>query len=278
MITHGLAARLAVMVDIVMAMRQKEPDNPTPSLDPRLAADWVLLGYVVGWDHVVRAGQKDTTKGVNYGVLLRSKQDSKRYVLVIRGTNGLVEWIEDIQATPTHAGMGLVHRGFYGIYTSFRLATPDGAIIPGPFNVAVVSCLGTFRNGEWLEIIGHSLGGPLSTYTAGAIALAGIPPVHIALCCPKPGDDTFARWYDDLMSRVGGEYLVIDYVADVVPRNPPVGYAHLLKRYVIDHDNALTVIKPSLGCNHHAMSIALMLDPSAAVGMNDYGCTVPAHP
>jgi hypothetical protein len=78
---------------------------------------------------------------------------------------------------------------------------------------------------------------------------------------PRAGDVTFARNYD---AKVG-DYIVYDYVLDIVPKVPLFfGYSPLPKAIIFEPADAQAVIQHTLGGNHHAICYAAMIDYTAA--------------
>lgn len=74
-----------------------------PPADPRIAgAGWDIVAYLTANDVLIpdpgAPKQRlaiDLSKRVFYGFLAKSKTDPTSFVVVVRGTDGLVEWLID---------------------------------------------------------------------------------------------------------------------------------------------------------------------------------------
>jgi hypothetical protein len=143
-----------------------------------------------------------------YGFLAQSLGDPTRYVAVIRGTQGSVEWLEDIEAQMVNG----MHAGFASIYGSMEI---DGQ----PIWRAIPNML---QPPATIDVYGHSLGSALATYLARDLALQlrsmGSTVRGVFLASPRPGSHRFAAQFD---AAVGTDnYCVVNYLRDVVPRVP----------------------------------------------------------
>lgn len=107
--------------------------------------------------------------------------------MAIRGTDGAEEWLDDfdfIPRRPDRPLQGLVDGGFYSIYSSLQLNTPDGVCRPLP--------AGTARTVATAAVT--VLGAALATYLTAELA-ALMPASRVSACLfasPKPGDGDFA--------------------------------------------------------------------------------------
>ncbi len=184
---------------------------------------------------------------------------------VIRGTDGLVEWIEDGIFSPipykpklvlsSAQGPVAVEQGFWTIYAGMDLITPAGASL-GALASAIVLALGTTGR---LTVIGHSLGAALATYLTVDLARGGLAGRVTAclLASPHTGDKAFV----DLFDATVADYRLFNYLLDVVPRVPlGLGYEPLPRRTVIRPATAEANIRVNTACNHHVVCYCAMLD------------------
>ncbi len=263
---HGL-----LIADVFNACANSPKSLTPPALDGSLLAKLVgsgqILGYLVANDVIMPFGGKLhlLAARVCYGVLI--KDFHGLFVVVIRGTGDLVEWLVNAELElvghPT-PGAGNVEQGFWSIYDSMQYVSADGSAIAGANSIAdaLKSVVG---ENEWL-VTGHSLGAAISTYLTFDLA----KPVSLGsgvrgcfFASPRPGDADFAAAFQNLGSR----YVVIDNRADTVPQLPPtsLGYATLqneLSLSVANCDITMTVRNDIL-CNHHVVCYAAMLSASA---------------
>lgn len=258
LISDPQAAQCGVLVQYAMDMHDGAPTLTSPPPDQRLAPDWTLVGYLIAQDAIFR---DSSTVGagalVCYGYLARSTADPNSYIAVVRGTDGIVEWIEDAEfASMAHPVAGRVEAGFFGIYRSMRYARTPLAFQPEPVVEGITAAIGAGN----VLVIGHSLGSALASYLAFDLAShSGSNRVSACLLAsPRPGDAAFAKAFD---ARVG-TYKLYNYELDIVPR-VPVGpdYTDLPRVSWIGIDGAQARIRlGNLACHHHALCYASMLD------------------
>ena len=146
--TNSVAAAYGLLAMHAMDMHRIQPDSLTPDPAPALAAaGWAVVGYVTGKDVLfaqgpLRLGDQTTY----YGYLAR--RGGNEFVAVIRGTDGLIEWIEDGRfvpipyapklVLPSGQGSVSVEQGFWNIYASLAFTTPAGASL-GPVAAAIAA-------------------------------------------------------------------------------------------------------------------------------------------
>ena len=253
------AAKLALLILYAMDQFIAEPSSLAPAPDPRLARDgWEVLGYLTAKDSLWRRGALvDFGDTVCYGYLARRVDDPKSFAVAIRGTNGILEWIEDGQFLPVaHPVAGTVEAGFFGIYSSMEFC-PVGGTHPLPAAAAIDALVGDGH----LIVLGHSLGAPLATYLAfdlASTAYLGNRVQAALFASPRPGNADFGAAFD---VRLAGAYQLWNYSLDVVP-HVPLGpnYADLPKATWITPSSSQARICFSLDCHHHLTSYSAMLD------------------
>lgn len=259
--TRVAAAKLAMLAWYAEAMALRLPIPPAPPLDPRIAAaGWKVLGVVTAVDAVLRPGVSVSLapERVFYGFLAQSTTDTSAFVLVIRGTQGFVEWVIDGEFLLTvFPGGGHVEAGFYGLYRTMQY---EG----GPLVQGISRALGA---GGELVVVGHSLGSALAQLAA--YDLAGVAPGRVMaqlFASPRAGDAAFCATCD---ARYDHE--AYSYDLDIVPRVPfGLGYCPPSNSIVLDESNAQAALRITPFCSHHVLSYAAMLDYAAAAWLTDF--------
>ncbi len=243
-----------------------------PIVDPRIrGAGWEAIGYLTARDAIMpkRAsllpGQKQLMElgaTVFYGFLARNLADPSQYVVTIRGTSGIAEWIIDADflpvPNPREPGTK-VEQGFWNVYESMNLTNLDGSVINDD---AANGIAGIAGNTGRVVIAGHSLGSALATYLG--LETAKLLGPRLSACMfasPRTGDAAWAALYDATVN----DYRLFNYVLDVVPYvpfdlPPGVQYSTLSKATVIQPSAAQAEIRLDLGCNHHVICYCAMLD------------------
>lgn len=247
-----------------------KPDTLYPVLDERLCKDFIVRAYIVGDDCLFRKAILNGPQKRFYGMILEAKQPQQQYYVVLRGTNGTIEWIEDAEYRQVpHDVAGKVEAGFWGIYKSLRAVpcdtttlAPSGTEVP---LVPLIRSLGGAptqyeRHPPAVYTVGHSLGAALATYLGAEVAAVLSPGVFNAttvFASPRPGDKDFCDWVNATCPLFRGW----NYSLDLVPYVPLLfGYQHPQGTKTISPFDADTRVKISLGCNHHALSYMAMLD------------------
>jgi hypothetical protein len=134
---------------------------------------------------------------VSIGYVARSTTDPDEYVIVVRGTEGIWEWIQDAKILPIPfqavPGAGLTEDGFTDMYNSFRVA-------PDPKSASLTPSLAGLLGGanSKLTICGHSLGSALATLLAVDVAI-NTPykqPTLYTFASPRVGDLHFLNFFN----------------------------------------------------------------------------------
>jgi len=267
-ISNSAAAQYGLLAMHGMDMHRTDIQSFTPSPPKRLTDDgWILLGYILGNDHLpfkngpIRAdGQQ-----VYYGYVAHRGGE---LVAVIRGTDGLIEWLEDAEFVPAIYAPKIdlppgppgvkVEQGFWSIFDTMTLTTLVGTEL-GRLSAAITTAVQSKPDITEVSIVGHSLGGPLAAYLALELARGpignGVSGCFFA--SPRPGNQAFADFFDRTVAR----YRVFDYILDVVP-HVLIGpdYASLPRLTLLRPSSAEASIKLEFGCNHHVVCYCAMLD------------------
>ncbi|MGA2056345.1 MAG: hypothetical protein ABSG88_13630 [Bradyrhizobium sp.] len=236
-----------------------------PTAEPRIAAaGWDIVAYLTAQDVLIpdsdaptqRLGV-DPTKRVFYGFLARDKANPASFVAVVRGTEGIIEWLIDAEFLliphPRHAGVQ-VEQGFWNIYQTMSLA--DAATGVTTFQNAAEGIAKTVGAGG-VTVTGHSLGSALATYLTDDLAERLGPRASACLfASPRTGD---AAWTALFASTVTN-YQLYNYILDLVTHVPALGYATLTNATVIQPATAQAGIRLDIFCNHHAICYCAMID------------------
>jgi len=178
---------------------------------------------------------------VPIGFVARNVLSPLDAVIVVRGTEGIWEWIQDAKILPIPCpvvpGAGLTEDGFTDMYESMRIA-PD---VNSP---RLASSLHTILNGDRCQvtICGHSLGSALVTLMALDIAVNTTykQPTLYTFASPRVGDLHFANYFNvnvpdcyrianrmDIVTHVPAPPLYI-HVGDETELNPGSNVANTL--------------------------------------------------
>lgn len=272
--------QLGLLGIYAMDMHVAYPGNLYPPVDPRLAAGgWTLRGYVVGQDAWLRSRSPVTLfpEPSCYGLLAERTAEPGSFAVVLRGTEGLLEWAEDGEFFPypyPHPSAISVEQGFYGVYGSLQYvsvvqAAPGAIIVP---QTLLGGLLRTVGSGS-ITVVGHSLGAAVATYLT--LDLAGTKGLgHVAgrfFASPHPGDAAFAHLFDTTVA----DYQAYAYILDIVPHLPVgLGFCSLPKLRVLTPSTSQARIKFSVGCFHHLLSYLAELQYDLQSWEADCGCVL----
>lgn len=235
-----------------------------PPLDPRLAADWKIVRYITGIDALFRplGSIAPGTQRVFYGMVLQSLRLTGVYMTVVRGTAGIIEWLEDAEFMPmaAHGGLpGVQESGFVGIYRTFTAHPPGAPQGASPVVDTLAALLTTPPGIARMTVVGHSLGAALATYLAYEVALKAPRRVALrAFASPHPGDAAFSR----AVAAAIPDHQHYANTADLVPHVPlGLGYCHLPNTQLLRPVSPFGKIRLNLLCLHHAFCYSFLLDP-----------------
>jgi len=136
---------------------------------------------------------------VPIGFVARNDQAADEYAIVVRGTEGVWEWIQDAKLIPIPftavSGGGLTEDGFTDMYNSFRVGPDPNAARLVP---TLTKLLGKVSK---LTICGHSLGSALATMLTLDIVV-NTPykqPTLYTYASPSVGDLHFANFFNAMV-------------------------------------------------------------------------------
>jgi triacylglycerol lipase len=284
---NGIADQQAVGFGF-LAMFAEDMYAPIGSLNPpadtRIAkSGWTIVAYLTAQDALFP--QKDAanrhislSKRVFFGFLARNTDDPTVYAAVVRGTDGIVEWVIDAEFLliphPRHPGVR-VEQGFWNIYQTMSLADPASSLTTHQ-NAAegiakIVGATGT------VIVAGHSLGSALATYLADDLAeRLGAKVSACLFASPRTGDQAWAN----LVATTVRQYRLFNYILDIVTHVPAIGYATLPNATVIQPAAAQAGIRLDIFCSHHvicycAMVVYAIPPPAAIVDAESKACIAP---
>jgi hypothetical protein len=191
-----------------------------------------------------------TTGTVSIGLLLWQSGTGEA-VIAIRGTEGIHEWLVDVNffttACPFLAGAGETEDGFTDMYESFAIGGTSG-----PSVTASLATIFGSKQVNSLTVCGHSLGGALATLQALDVAANSRfkNPTVYTYASPRTGNPQFASTYNGMVPNT----IRIANRVDLVPLLPlPPAYEHVLGRnklspFTIFPPKAL--VEPNPICEH----------------------------
>src|SRR5271169_1002587 len=154
-------------------------------------------------------------------------------VIMIRGTEGTLEWIHDADfltvPCPFLVGAGHTEDGFTAMYNSLRTGT-------APHSPTVAKAIGSLpfpHPVTSVTVCGHSSGGALATLLALDLAANTVfsHPVVYTYGSPRTGDSLFASTFNQVVTN---SYRIENRL-DIVPKLPPPPvYQHVLEPYELN--------------------------------------------
>jgi hypothetical protein len=195
---------------------------------------------------------------VPIGFVARNIATPDDYVIVVRGTEGIWEWVQDAKILPIPfpcvPGAGLTEDGFTVMYQSFRVG-------PDPRSARLVPSLAGILGGAncSLTICGHSLGSALATMLALDISV-NTPykqPTLYTFASPRVGDLHFANYFN---ASVPNCYRIANRM-DIVTHVPtPPLYIHVGDETEL---NPGSDVANTLPCMHDIATYLYLLDDGA---------------
>jgi len=184
-------------------------------------------------------------------------------VIMIRGTEGTLEWIHDAEfltvPCPFLVGGGRTEDGFTAMYNSLR----TGPASNSPTVAKEISSLKFPQPVTSMTVCGHSLGGSLATLLALDLA-ANTTFTHPALYTygsPRTGNSLFASTFDQVVTQ---SYRVENRL-DIVPKVPPAPmYEHVLQPTELNPVRLLPLppkilVDSTLSCEHAIQTYLYLL-------------------
>jgi hypothetical protein len=172
------------------------------------------------WGNDWNIAEDQASYPVRFGFILEATDEPRQYVVAMRGTQGIWEWLQDgdfVMRKCTFAP-GEVSSGFTNLYTSLQTGDDKGAD-GTPLVKALVDLL-TPIPGVGLTIAGHSLGGALANMLsldyASRVGAQSAPTLY-TYASPNFGDLKFVQTLRMAVTKM----VVVVNANDVVPNKPP---------------------------------------------------------
>ncbi|WP_080965539.1 lipase family protein [Chromobacterium subtsugae] len=249
---------------------------PPEWVDPRIEqSNLTIVGWVVAADAILKTALSSGTKlldagddWVCYGYVAKSADG---YVIAIRGTEGIEEWLDDADCImkPRDAGE-YVEGGFWEIYRSLRFISVGSGLpyaITANWPPQALSDLTNLIQGEPVIIVAHSLGSAIAAFLAYDLKSRSVSNISACLfACPKLGNEVFVNGF----VNAGVNYDVFNYERDIVPQLPPVDILHLTMLHQIPGEKIIPAsdcICNDAGCNHHLICYIALLDQGVFEGV-----------
>lgn len=272
--------------------------GPDP-LHPLESSDFPSDYHMTAWIHMSDFAVFGEKIVKLYGYIARHNSDEFRHLLVVRGTEGAIEWWDDAVLFPVRfrpvPSAGLVHCGFDRIYGTMRVVRCPRPIVPGSMDAAAerepYRMQGTFADQieqligtipakapdaqpdrkHQFSVMAHSLGGALCTLyvVEHAIKKRANPNRQVVidrLCTfasPRVGMRAFTTAFDSLPI----DSWRIANMQDIVPKVPPsvpvlLPYQHVATGYEF---SSAGVVKFNPVCWHSMLTYLHWLDPEQAL-------------
>jgi triacylglycerol lipase len=258
------AYNYGVLVEFAYQMYLNNLGNLTPPVPDNFPKDdYQIVLYLTAVDHILQDEERKF-----FGFLAQSLHNPTEYVVAVRGTEKLIEWLIDAEFWPTPftpvPAAGDVEDGFMSIYATLTVI-PAGqpATAQQPNAQQIIQQHVNQLPGGSLVIVGHSLGGALAELLA--LDMAVNHPVNnltlYTLAAPKTGGRDYQKIFNQ---KVGASYRVYNE-PDIVPKVPPL-YQQVNEGEEIDSKN-FAEIKHSILCYHELTTYLYVLNQQSLFGL-----------
>lgn len=203
---------------------------------------------------IIKTFNFNDLENVGSGYCAIDKQQ-KRIILTFRGTSSRRDWLSNMDFLPTtyhpisyehfqhkytknlpNCNNCNIHRGFYQVLKTSLV----------PVMKATAILLDEHPDYQ-LHIVGHSLGGVLSTLLGLEFQLMGYDPLVVSFACPKIGNEQLMQFIDEqfhtnqVVDFIDSNHdlkkglIRVTHKGDIVPNLPPsMFYSHAGYEYYID--------------------------------------------
>jgi hypothetical protein len=250
------AIRFAQLVNAAYAIDPNSVANSAGQVINAGGAQYNVITTIYANDLATDMNPLRGTQTVSIGLMLQAVASSD-LVIAIRGTEGIMEWVQDgkfgMVPCPFLTGAGNTEDGFTAMYSSMRTGTEtDSPTIVGALSTLPLPTP-VSRNTR-ITICGHSLGGSLVTLLALDVAAntTFTNPTVYSYASPRTGDTAFTNMYNHM---VPSTFRIANRM-DIVPKLPmPPLYDHVLVPNELNPVQWLplppkSMVKPELACQH----------------------------
>jgi hypothetical protein len=233
------------------------PALPIDGIAGYLFGDYDLCAHIIGADHLTMR-QHDLEIGQLFGLILK-KDSTKEIVIVLRGTSTIDEWVHNLKINshklPNDGGK--VVSSFYETYKSLTVWGIGSRPIDSPYNSYLTNYISNIKRGYQIRLVGHSLGAAVATYCLQDLISSNIQASMVGIASPMVGDD---RYMEKFESTCRGQYQVINYINDLVPKLPPLCHPFKSVHHITPDNNQALINDHLLVARHHSLCYAAMLD------------------
>lgn len=269
-----LAIKYAQLVNAAYAVSPTALGNSAGQQIGAGGTTYTVVSTVYANDLATSIDPLRSTQLVSIGFILQAT-DADEVVIAIRGTEGILEWIQDARfslvACPFLKAAGNTEDGFTAMYTSFRTGVdPAAPTVVGALAAAASTGSATtgsaatgpaavvfprpLSSATAITICGHSLGASLATLLALDVAAntSFTNPTAYTYASPRTGDSNFVSLYNHLVPNT---FRIANRV-DIVPKLPtPPLYDHVLGLYELNPIQwtplpPKVLVKPDIACEH----------------------------
>lgn len=180
------------------------------------------------------------------GFVAQSLNEPNRYAVVIHGTEGVADFLDDFEFLMTDFTMvpngGRTEYGFTRFYESLSFVDPQSGE-----SQSLEDYLKGLNQTDLFTTTGSSLGGALATLHSMVLASRNISVEAYIFASPMVGDNTFVNTYNSLVTK---SYRIVNK-PDIVPQLPGtiLGYGHVNTLFEINSLN-YPGIRRSIRCFH----------------------------
>lgn len=261
-INWNTALKYANLVKIAEGVKPNE-DYSQPDFDEIKEVGYTFLQTIYG-DELATDIDSHLGQVRTFGFI--ALNDMGEIVVVIRGTDTILEWIHDAEflmvPSPIQNVKCLTDDGFTAVYKSLRVSKEDDT---SSIRDTIQKCL-EYSPEDTVAICGHSLGGALATMLTLDVALntSCKSPTCYTFASPRVGDHLFS---DKFNKTISNSFRVANK-DDLVPKLPtilPLPYEHVANLYELKPGPELF---GSVPCEHHLTTYLYLM--SKLVGSSAY--------
>jgi hypothetical protein len=260
------AIGFAQLVNAAYAIKPNDLGNSAGKVINAGGIAYTVVATIYAYDLATDMNPTRGQNQVSIGLILQAAGTGD-VVIAIRGTEGILEWIHDLEfgtvSCPFLPGAGQTEDGFTDMYRSLQTGTADGS----PTVARALATLPFAQPVGSLTICGHSLGGSLATLLALDVAAntSFKHPTVYTYASPRTGNPSFADTYNQVVPNT---FRIANRI-DLVPKLPlPPEYEHVLGFFDLNPVQFIplpprVVVKFAIPCQHFLDSYLHLLSRAA---------------